>query len=58
MNEMCTCMYYYCMLFPIRLEDFVFVSGKESPRRLWGSNRLVFDGASRCHYPHSLYSGE
>lgn len=43
---------------PIRLEDFVFVSGKESPRRLWGSNRLVFDGASRCHYPHSLYSGE
>lgn len=58
MNEMCTCMYYYCMLFFIRLEDFVFVLGKESFRRFWGSNRFVFDGVFRCYYFYSLYLGE
>lgn len=51
-------MYYYCMLFFIRLEDFVFVLGKESFRRFWGSNRFVFDGVFRCYYFYSLYLGE
>lgn len=51
------CIIIVCYFF-IRLEDFVFVLGKESFRRFWGSNRFVFDGVFRCYYFYSLYLGE